>query len=69
MKKRYCWKKLSTDGLMKEPEDVGASYESESVNGWDSGFESEKDAIEHMKHLGKRLGVDGPYILITEYYF
>jgi hypothetical protein len=43
---KYVWKELTQDGLLKSPEDCGAYYEKENVNGWGSGFDTEEEAYE-----------------------
>lgn len=40
----YRWKELTQEGLLKEPEDYGAYYRIENVNGWDVGYDSEEEA-------------------------
>ena len=42
--KRYKWMEILEGGLLKEPEDQGPYYSTESLNGWD-GFENEEDAM------------------------
>lgn len=49
---RYFWKKLTDDGLLKEPEDVGYEYNRESVNDA-GGFESEAEAVEKYERLNR----------------
>jgi hypothetical protein len=44
MKKRYEWRVLTDDGLLKKPALLGPYYEQFNVNGYD-GFESEDLAI------------------------
>jgi hypothetical protein len=43
MNYRYFWKELS-DGLLKEPKDVGNLYDSFPVNGYDDGYKTEQEA-------------------------
>jgi len=65
--KTYYWKELSSDGLLKEPKEVGAYYESESINNY-YGFASEEDAIIHLtKMCNKHEFCIPDVMLITEY--
>ncbi len=43
---KYVWKELTPDGLLKDPEDCGAYYDSENVNGYGGGYNSEQEAYE-----------------------
>jgi hypothetical protein len=47
---KYRWKRLSGDGLLKEPKDYGPHYAEERVNAWD-GFDSKEEAIARVKEL------------------
>jgi len=51
---KYKWKELTQDGLLKDPEDQGAYYESENVNGWNNGYASEKEAEEAFIEFTKK---------------
>lgn len=44
MKKRYEWRELTDDGLMKKPESVGPYYDQENVNTY-GGYASEDEAV------------------------
>lgn len=68
MKKRFYWKELTDDGLIKEPKDVGPHYNSDSFNMW-SGHESEEAAVEHLEGLKKshKYDVNGNYVLVVCY--
>lgn len=44
MKKRYEWRELTDDGLMKKPENAGPYYDKESVNKY-GGYASEEEAV------------------------
>lgn len=73
-KKKYYWKELSQDGLLKEPAEVGRKLftSCESLNDC-NGFGSEDEAVKYLeemvkKHgLGSFGGVPGSLVLITEY--
>lgn len=68
MIKRYEWKVLTSDGLLKEPEDLGPHYSTESVNFY-GGFESEDEAEKYLAKKVKRHKYDVPseLILIATY--
>lgn len=46
LKHKYIWKELTSDGLLKDPEDCGAYYERKSINGWSGGYDSEEEAYQ-----------------------
>lgn len=50
MRIRYEWRKLSEDGLLKEPRDVGPHYDTFNVNCF-GGFESEGSALARLEEL------------------
>lgn len=41
---KYVWKELSSDGLLKDPEECGPYYDRDNINGYDYGFDSEQEA-------------------------
>jgi hypothetical protein len=43
--KKYAWKELSSDGLLKDVEDKGPYYSRESLNPYGGSFDSEKEAF------------------------
>ena len=43
---KYVWKELTQYGLLKDPEDCGAYYDRENVNGYNGGYNSEQEAYE-----------------------
>lgn len=51
---KYQWKELTQEGLLKDPEDQGAYYESENVNGWDGSYDSEREAEEAFIRLKEK---------------
>ena len=51
---KYFWKELSDDGLFKEPKDVGHNYDATPMNGYEGGFKTEQDAVDHYKWLNKQ---------------
>lgn len=50
LRKRYYWKIISNDGLLKDPPKFGAYYDERDLNGY-SGFDSEQDAIKEFMHF------------------
>ncbi len=70
---KYKWMDISSDGLLKEPEDVGAYYESASVNGFDGCFDTKEEAVQRIKELreryeSSRYELTG-FILVEKYWF
>lgn len=67
MIKLYEWKVLTSDGLLKEPDEIGPHYAAESLNG--HGFESEEEAVSVLEKKTKRHGHDIPseLVLIVTY--
>jgi len=70
MNRKYKWKQLTDDGLIKEPDEVGGSFCSmESLNNWE-GFDSEQDAVNNLSWLKARhlhSCFPSTLILIVEY--
>jgi len=68
IKKKYYWKELTSDGLLKEPKEFGAYYNTESLNSW-GGHDSEEAAIEKLIEINKRHEYEVPssLTLITAY--
>ncbi len=44
MKKRYEWRELSEDGLLRKPQEAGPRYDRESINMY-YGFSTEEEAF------------------------
>ena len=44
IKKTYHWKRLTEDGLLKEPKDLSHGYA--NLNDWGCGFDSEEEACD-----------------------
>ena len=70
LKDKYVWRELTSDGLLKSPEDAGAYYEAENVNGYGNGYDSIAEAEEayltfYKKH-GTRHSVCSSLVLIKE---
>mgnify|MGYP003671086591 FL=1 len=69
IKKTYHWKRLTEDGLLKEPKDLSHGHGYANLNDWGCGFESEEEA------QAKLLALDASYpyelrydkVLITIY--
>ena len=68
IKKKYYWKELTSDGLLKEPKEFGLHYDTESLNDW-VGHHSEETAIERLIEITKRYeyGIPSSLTLIIEY--
>lgn len=68
LEKRYYWKELTEDGLLKEPNGLGPYYSTVSLNDFD-GFESEEEAVEHYESIISSFKFRVPYklVLIIEY--
>jgi len=47
--KKYAWKELSNDGLLKDVEDEGSYYSRESLNPYSGSFDTEKKAIDALE--------------------
>ena len=73
--KRYVWKTLTNDGLLKEPNDCGQHYDKESINTnynsqWiDELFASEEVAIARFVEFYKKHGssCDSQLVLVPIY--
>jgi len=68
IKKTYHWKKITDDGLLKEPGDFGPYYDTESLNGY-GGHDTEEEAIKQLEHTNKGYEYFLPcnLTLVTEY--
>ena len=68
IKKTYHWKEVTGDGLLKEPEEFGPYYDTESLNGW-GGHDTEEEAFKKLEYIGGayRFGVPSSLTLVTEY--
>lgn len=66
MKKYYCWKVLTEDGLLKDHEPFGPWYEREYFNDY---YESEEAAVAAYAEFKKNEGgrVESRMVLITIY--
>lgn len=69
MEKRYFWKDLSSDGLLKEPDPIGPYYDQISLNGvLGDGFETEEEALERLQYVQNVSGhFIGHFMLISLY--
>ena len=67
IKKTYHWKRLTEDGLLKEPKDLGHGYA--NLNDWGCGFDSEEEAQATLLELDESYPDDLRYdkVLITIY--
>ena len=67
IKKTYHWKRLTEDGLLKEPKDLGHGYA--NLNDWGCGFDSEEEAQAKLLALNESYPDDLRYdkVLITIY--
>ena len=73
MNVKYKWLTLSSDGLLREPDDVGVYYESSPVNGYEGCFDSKEEAIQRIIVLRGRYeygcsDLNG-LILVEKYFF
>ena len=68
MKKRYEWRELSEDGILREPKECGPHYDRESVNTY-GGFDSEDSACAAYDAFKKahKYGVANELVLVTFY--
>lgn len=68
IKKTYHWKEITSDGLVKEPEEFGPYYSTESLNGW-GGHDSEEKAYKKLEYMYKvySFGFPASLTLITKY--
>ena len=65
--KKYFWREISSDGLVKSPRDVGAYYNPDNVNK-SSGFDSELEAMDALEKFNKNYPYEaGDLTLITIY--
>lgn len=65
LQKRYYWKELSSDGVLKEPEEIGPYYGRVSLNGW-SWFETEMEAEEYLLSLDVSVYTIPDVVLVCE---
>jgi len=68
IKKKYFWKEISGDGLIKNPKAFGPYYSTESLNCF-CGFDNEKDAEDKLIKINKIYPHEIPssLILVAEY--
>lgn len=68
MKFRYEWKRLTEDGLLKEPSECGPHYDRSGVNSY-GGFETEEEAVKAYEDFAKanKYGVDSELVLVKIY--
>jgi hypothetical protein len=71
IKKRYFWKELTDDGLLKEPKTSGPYYDEVNLNNFGLGYESEEEAVSDLEEKNEEdrwCPWRRDMILITEYY-
>jgi hypothetical protein len=61
--KKYYWRDLTSDGLLREPDETGPYYSRESLNNCGCGFDTEEQAFAALS----RWRGYGSFVLITEY--
>lgn len=68
MEKRYEWRELSEDGLLRKPQECGTRYDRESINGY-YGFGTEEEALAAYAEFKKvhKYGVPNELVLVTLY--
>ncbi|MFA7256029.1 MAG: hypothetical protein WC047_00440 [Kiritimatiellales bacterium] len=59
MESKLYWMEISPDGLLKDPEDAGPHYSTESFNGY-GGFDTEEEAISRLEYMKKAYQWDVP---------
>lgn len=66
MKKFYCWKVLTEDGLLKDHRSIGPHYNQDSFNDY---YESEEVAIKAYEDFKSKhdYSVESEMVLITVY--
>lgn len=66
--KKYYWKELTDDGLVKEPKELGPHYGKESLNDH-GGFDTEEQALAHLEEMARayRFYMPSGLVLIAEY--
>lgn len=68
MKKRYEWRELTEDGLLREPKDAGPHYDRSRVNTY-GGFDSEEQAFAAYVAFKKahKFGIASELVLVAFY--
>lgn len=66
---KYYWKELTSDGLLKEPREVGPYYSQESLNAAGWGFDTEEEAVERLTYVKSihQWDFSGDYVLVKVY--
>lgn len=66
---KYYWKELTSDGLLKEPKDLGPYYDTTTVNFYGHGFDSEEEAVFRLRMLkvAHEYELIGDYVLVKVY--
>jgi hypothetical protein len=66
----FKWKTLSSDGLLKEPKNIGPYYSETSINQYD-GFNTRDEAIDYLNKLAESdpWALNDSFVLIEEHYF
>lgn len=59
----YRWKRLTDDGLLKEPDPVGPYYNEDNLNPY-NGFETEEEAVQAYIALKEAHNWGVPYELV-----
>lgn len=67
IKKRYYWKEISSDGLLKEPVEFNGWGGGDSLNDYGHGFETEADAFAKLESIGANYSHYRSYTLVAEY--
>lgn len=69
MKKKYLWKEITDDGLVKEPESLGPYYSQDSWNGFYSGYDTVEEAEAKYKYMENTYSYQVPHnmVLVTVY--
>ncbi|MFN8756337.1 MAG: hypothetical protein ACK52I_29940 [Pseudomonadota bacterium] len=68
MEKRYEWRELSEDGLLRKSPECGPRYDRETINGY-CGFSTEEEALAAYAAFKKahKYGVPNELVLVALY--
>ena len=67
MIKRYVWKELSEDGLLKEPQPKYENGWGVDLNGYRGVFETEQGALKRFESFFDDYPCQGNFVLVTLY--
>lgn len=64
---KFKWKEFSYDGLLRDPSMYGPEWDSEHVNGWAGGYDTEDAAIAAMVEFKAKYDLRFEYVLMKVY--